>query len=549
MSIFSILNSRNILLLMGGMYLYSFVLSPLIMQWSRDKSYDFTNSIHKNESLCFRLYFGTQNKFAPNTDKLIFEKNIPYLPKKKAVLQNVTFSIPLSITENKTSGYYKLHVFSNEIGERSDSINTYSTKKVVNWWIPKQKNYRNLVKSNSTEKTEEKKKPVPFVYATIRYDLVYIDGIANPTAMYPFDKRYFEFRSDGTFRPAAVFDTFYDMPTEKRRVNITEGHNVTLPLEINIRRYWSFSFKNLMNYNIGMMEQFGELGTFMEGRFNEIKRIFVETDPTLLWTTGVATILHFIFSVLAFENDMKFWLKKSSFRGVSMRSIVNTLLSDTIIFLYVVDNDTPTVMRVLDFLNICKSLWKISKLVDFHFRWPFMTVKEELKGDSDDADSEGMKYLYFIISPLLIIYFVYELFTSEFASVRSYIIHCLAGAMYSFGFLGMIPQLVVNYRLKTVAGMSKAALVYKFINTFIDDLYTFVSKMPLMTKIACFRDDVIFVIWVIQCCIYDTDPTRPNEFNLVKKESTEEEDKKEKDEKKQEEKKELPNENGKLKTE
>ena len=96
--------------------------------------------------------------------------------------------------------------------------------------------------------------------------------------------------------------------------------------------------------------------------------------------------------------------------------------------------------------------------------------------------------------------------------------------MYSFGFLGMLPQLFVNYKLKTVAGMSASALAYKFVNTFIDDLYTFVSKMPLMMKIACFRDDVVFVVWLVQFFLYRKDPNRVNEFNLIAKEAEKEEE-------------------------
>ncbi len=34
------------------------------------------------------------------------------------------------------------------------------------------------------------------------------------------------------------------------------------------------------------------------------------------------------------------------------------------------------------------------------------------------------------------------------------------------------------------------SMVYKSINTFIDDLIAFVVKMPTMHRIACLRDDV-----------------------------------------------------------
>lgn len=55
-------------------------------------------------------------------------------------------------------------------------------------------------------------------------------------------------------------------------------------------------------------------------------------------------------------------------------------------------------------------------------------------------------------------------------------------------------------------------MTYKSINTFIDDLFAFVIKMPIMHRLACLRDDVIFFIFCYQRYKYKTDYTRINEF-------------------------------------
>lgn len=55
-------------------------------------------------------------------------------------------------------------------------------------------------------------------------------------------------------------------------------------------------------------------------------------------------------------------------------------------------------------------------------------------------------------------------------------------------------------------------MTYKSINTFIDDLFAFVIKMPIMHRLACLRDDVIFFIFCYQRYKYKTDYTRVNEF-------------------------------------
>lgn len=58
---------------------------------------------------------------------------------------------------------------------------------------------------------------------------------------------------------------------------------------------------------------------------------------------------------------------------------------------------------------------------------------------------------------------------------------------------------------------------YKFVNTFIDDLFAFVIKMPLMHRLACLRDDAIFLIFLYQRHIYRTDFSRVNEFGQCEK--------------------------------
>lgn len=76
----------------------------------------------------------------------------------------------------------------------------------------------------------------------------------------------------------------------------------------------------------------------------------------------------------------------------------------------------------------------------------------------------------------------------------------------------MTPQLFINYKLKSVAHLPWRMLTYKALNTFIDDLFAFVIKMPMMYRIGCLRDDVVFFIYLYQRWIYRVDLTRMNEF-------------------------------------
>lgn len=60
--------------------------------------------------------------------------------------------------------------------------------------------------------------------------------------------------------------------------------------------------------------------------------------------------------------------------------------------------------------------------------------------------------------------------------------------------------------------MPAKAMTYKFLNTFIDDLFAFTIKMPTLHRLATLRDDVIFFVYIYQAWAYRVDYTRVNEF-------------------------------------
>lgn len=66
----------------------------------------------------------------------------------------------------------------------------------------------------------------------------------------------------------------------------------------------------------------------------------------------------------------------------------------------------------------------------------------------------------------------------------------------------MLPQLFVNYKLKSVAALPWRSFMYKAFNTFIDDIFAFIITMPTAHRIACFRDDIVFVIYLVRKIIF-----------------------------------------------
>lgn len=128
-----------------------------------------------------------------------------------------------------------------------------------------------------------------------------------------------------------------------------------------------------------------------------------------------------------------------------------------------------------------------------------------------DADRQATSRLGSVLLPLVLGYTFYSLVMEEHISWYSWLITSASSAVYAFGFVLMTPQLFLNYKLKSVAHLPWRVLVYKSLNTFIDDLFSFIIRMPTMARISCFRDDVVFFIYLYQQWLYPVDGSRPVE--------------------------------------
>lgn len=147
----------------------------------------------------------------------------------------------------------------------------------------------------------------------------------------------------------------------------------------------------------------------------------------------------------------------------------------------------------------------------------FPCFKFQLKASNDEErltykhDAECMRYLSYVLYPLCILGAIYSLIYQPHRSWYSWTINSMVNGVYAFGFIFMLPQLFVNYRLKSVAALPWRAFMYKAFNTFIDDIFAFIITMPTGHRIACFRDDIIFVVYLYQRYIYQEDPDRTDD--------------------------------------
>eukprot|EP00051_Salpingoeca_urceolata_P005833 m.77821 g.77821 ORF g.77821 m.77821 type:complete len:640 (+) comp14563_c1_seq3:130-2049(+) len=279
-------------------------------------------------------------------------------------------------------------------------------------------------------------------------------------------------------------------------------------------------------------QQQKSMGTQGDGDSETFRRMLLETNVYLLGVTFAVSILHTIFDILAFKNDISFWRNRKTMQGLSVRTIFMSIICQGIIFLYLMDQETSWMILCSSGVGLVIEIWKLRKAAKISLDWDnkLLGIVPLIKyEDRDDYVSETRQYdelafwyLSRLLFPLFACYVVYSLMYQEHKSWYSFVVGTLAGGVYTFGFIMMTPQLFINYKLKSVAHLPWRMLTYKALNTFIDDLFAFIIKMPTMHRLACFRDDLIFFVYVYQRWIYPVDHKRYNEFGLAPK--TDEED-------------------------
>ena len=299
---------------------------------------------------------------------------------------------------------------------------------------------------------------------------------------------------------------------------------ITFNLTIASQSVWRWQMFTQMEQSFETQRKMGTAG---EHDADTMKKVLLDGDPRLLAITGVVSFLHMILETLAFKSDVSFWKSPKKSAGVSARTIIFNLISQVIILLYLLDNDTSWMVLLSNLMGGAVEAWKITKVLHvkvegFKIK---LTDKRLDKNIADDKvsslatetakhDETAMKYLTWLLIPLLACYSVYSVYYQEHKGWYSFIVTTLVGAVYSFGFLTMLPQLFINYKLKSVAHMPWRQMSYKFLNTIIDDLFAFVIQMPTLHRIAVFRDDLVFLGFLYQRWIYRVDKSRVNEFGF-----------------------------------
>ncbi|KAJ7498471.1 cleft lip and palate associated transmembrane protein [Mycena latifolia] len=417
--------------------------------------------------------------------------------------------------------------------------NVHHVRKLLTPYIPRLKvrKEKNLLSANATEEPEEVEPDVIMPHWHTNLTLALIsDATVIPYGTLPppiqdhvhlVPNERDETGTKGFYKPIVFPNEFWHLRSHYVELNNTTP---TLPLQIVFQPMSFMKFQIFASMTHGFKEAAKQQGTGAGAELDEVKRMLLETNPWFLGLTALVTVLHMLFEMLAFKSDVSHWRQKKEMVGVSVRTIITNVFVQFIILLYLIDNNENTSWMILfgSGTGVLIEAWKITKAVDISVipapAGSFLPYKLDIKDKhvlsedekkTQEYDKLAFRYVSYVAIPLLAGYTVYSLMYESHRGWYSFIISTLTSFVYMFGFAQLVPQLIINYKLKSVSHMPMKAMIYKTLSTVVDDFFAFCIKMPFLHRLACFRDDVVFLIFLYQRWIYRIDPKRVNEYGQI----------------------------------
>lgn len=475
--------------------------------------------------------------------------------KDSTFTHELDIDLPLKVQRNGTLWLHSYFVRSGTVPYEKDRIasdfsplHTIHRKKQLNRYKKrKYKKTSNLI-TGKTDKSEEEQEKIKnkieaeiisHWHPNLTINMVYDFTAWTPGSVpVPLDE-YVEFEeSSRRYYPIVYFNDYWNLLWDYQPINETvKTVHLSLTYQpLSMFKWQLYAAQNMRNKWSSML---GAEAMDSEEDQDYIKQALLETSPILLGLTIFVSIAHSVTEFMAFKNDIQFWKDRKSLEGLSVRSVFYNLFSSFIVLLYVFDNDTNTLIRISIGIGLLIELWKIPKVVNIKIdrenkilglipRVSFEDKGSYVESSTRQYDTMAYKYLSWVIFPLFVAYGIYSLIYNEHKGWYSFTLNMTYGFLLAFGFIMMTPQLFINYKLKSVAHLPWRMLTYKFINTFIDDIFAFVIKMPWLYRIGCFRDDIVFLIYLYQRWIYRVDPKRANEYGISADDIKEFEDKQKK---------------------
>ena len=418
------------------------------------------------------------------------------------------------------------------------------------------KEFKQKIEKNSTKNQEGGPIPIPQLYYKNNFYLYMIrsakkEGLTLFQTLHILKVPMKINTQRMEYVPISVLSDFWSMDSELTQINKTEDGNFNFTLYLSFNYIRSFFFNNMLAIQINDKLMYEKLT--ISGVKDMLVELIKNNSTFYLIILFTVNTLHTIFSYLGFRSDISYYKKLQKLDGVYTKYIFFNLFYMFITFIYILLQGANFLVKVELFISFVIEFWKLKKIfkisldlssfpyiIKLEYKQEFET--EEAKDYESEAVNMMVKYMLFPIGVMYLIYRVYyysdNIIKNNWRSVVIFIIEYIYFLLNVFGFILLTPQIYLNYKLKSVEHLPMRAMTYKFLNTIIDDLYAFAVKSPLLYRIFCFRDDVIFVIYIYQIFKYRKNSRKfmlekhKKEFKEEKKKLLEQKDNENKDNKK-----------------
>jgi hypothetical protein len=341
------------------------------------------------------------------------------------------------------------------------------------------------------------------VWQNISVDIVYDDKIRNPKVAY-FSRAmdFYHFHpSSHEYLPVVQADSLWNLEANQIVLDFEHNNSISLNFKFYLRPVWVWCRK---------------FDILTKALPDELKLGLSVPAPHLLILSVAVQIMHAALGTIGFIIAIMWWKSRDNAAAISLQAVVIETISQYIILLYLIVQSTDTASIVSQGMNILYTLWKMSKLTESVPGFPYIGAKESYRRETMRFDMEGYKFVGLAMIPIAIAYAVYSFLHGSYETFSRFLREASLDGVFAFGCLAMVPQLYINFRLKTVAGMSGPLVVCQFLDAFIDDLWLVYMKFRGINanRIADFRYVIIFVVWLWQRKIYREDPNRVTEFGV-----------------------------------
>lgn len=243
----------------------------------------------------------------------------------------------------------------------------------------------------------------------------------------------------------------------------------------------------------------------------EIKVFFTDNNFYFILLILFVNLLHTIFYRSVNQQNLNIYRKFSlSGKESPINCLINSLFQ-LVIFLYLWENKASIFLILFSTFEGILSIFILTKAIKSKINSKNDSPFSEFQKPANFASNEtkSITYplsVYVLIFPVLVIFGIsfisFKFWNDSYLNLYELILESLVYIIYTIGFINMTSQIYINYQQKSVEFVSWSLFICFFLNCIIDDLFVFSLKMPLLRRISSFRDDIIFVVYLVQLWLY-----------------------------------------------